>query len=150
MAKKTPQNLIAQNRSARFNYHILEEFEAGIVLKGSEIKSIRLGNVNITDSFITIRKGEAFLINSHISKFDKSNIFNHDEKRDRKLLLNKREIRKIEKEIKEKGLTVICINLYFKEGLCKASIAICRGKKLYDKRKDLKDKALKKEMKEVY
>lgn len=130
--------LIAQNKKARHEYHILETLEAGIILKGSEIKSIRAGKVNISDSYVIFRNGEAFLIGTHISKFSKSNQFNHDETRTRKLLLNKREIRRLNKKTDELGNSVIPLKVYLKGSLCKLEIALVKGKKLYDKREDLK------------
>lgn len=132
--------LITQNKKARHDYHILDTYEAGIKLKGSEIKSIRAGKINISDSYVTFKGNEAFLLNTHISKFDKSNIFNHSETRQRKLLLNKSEIRKLVSQVQLQGHSVIPLRVYLKEGLCKVEIALVKGKKLYDKREDLKQR----------
>jgi len=132
--------VVSTNKKARHDYFINDTFEAGIVLKGSEVKSIRLGNANINDSYVIIKNNELFLINSHVSKFDQSSIFNHDEKRNRKLLMHHKQINKL-KILKEKeGITIVPLKLYFKEGLCKVEIATCKGKKNYDKRQALKEK----------
>ena len=132
--------LITQNRKARHDYFILDTYEAGIILRGSEIKSIRAGKVNIQDSYVTFKDGEAHLLNAHISKFDKSNIFNHDETRTRKLLLNKNEIRRLANQVAQEGHSVVPLSIYIKKGLCKVEIALVKGKKLYDKRETLKAK----------
>lgn len=132
--------IIARNRKAHHDYFILETYEAGIILRGSEIKSIRAGKVNIGDSYVDFKNESAYLIGMHIAKFDKSNIFNHEELRERRLLLNKREIKKLISKINEKGNAVIPLKVYLKEALCKVEIALVKGKKLYDKREDLKRK----------
>lgn len=132
--------LITQNRKARHDYFILDTYEAGIILRGAEIKSIRAGKVNIQDSYVTFKDGEAHLLNAHISKFDKSNIFNHDETRTRKLLLNKNEIRRLANQVAQEGHSVVPLSIYIKKGLCKVEIALVKGKKLYDKRETLKAK----------
>lgn len=132
--------VITQNRKARHDYFILDRYEAGIKLKGSEIKSIRAGKINIQDAYVTFKEGEAFLIGAHISKFDKSNIFNHDETRTRKLLLNKSEIRKLFNQVQLQGHSVIPLQVYIERGLCKVEIALVKGKKSYDKREDLKER----------
>lgn len=132
--------VITQNRKARHDYFILDTYEAGIKLKGSEIKSIRAGKINISDSYVVIKQGEAFLINSHISKFEKSNIFNHEETRTRKLLLNKNEIRKLGQSIQLQGHSIVPLRVYIKQGLAKVEIALVKGKKQYDKREDLKQR----------
>ena len=132
--------VITNNKKARHDYIILDKYEAGIKLKGSEIKSIRAGKINIGDSYITFKNGEAFLLNTHISKFDKSNIFNHDETRSRKLLLHKSQIRRLDQEVKQMGHSVIPLRVYIDKGLCKVEIALVKGKKQYDKRQDLKER----------
>lgn len=133
--------IIATNRKAHHEYFILETLEAGIELTGTEIKSIRAQKVNINDSYCHIRKGECFLINAHISKYKEGNLNNHDELRDRKLLLHKIEIRKWYNKLKlESSLTLIPLKLYLNNGLCKVEVALCKGKKLYDKRESLKQK----------
>ena len=132
--------IIAQNKKARHDYFILESYEAGIKLLGSEIKSIRLGKVNLNDAFVTFKEGETYLNNMHIAKYDFSNRFNHDETRARKLLLHKNEILKLYGKTKEQGLTIIPLKIYFKEGLAKVEIGLAKGKKDYDKRETLKEK----------
>jgi len=143
MKKKTKNGLkiISNNRKARFNYFFNEFFEAGIVLKGSEIKSLRDGKVNISDSYALDHHGEIFLINSHISAYKESSYNNHEPLRNRKLLLNKREINKLIGRINREGFTLIPTKLYFKKGKAKIEIAVAKGKKQYDKRqvKKLRD-----------
>ena len=134
-----------KNKKAYFDYYILEELESGIALLGTEIKSVRKGSVDLKDTFITIKNNEAFLLNMYIAKYEEGNIFNHDERRTRKLLLHKKEILKLKDKIKIEGLTLIPLKLYFKNNKVKVLIGICKGKKLYDKRASLKEKDLKKE-----
>ncbi len=134
-----------KNKRASFDYNILEEIEAGIVLSGTEIKAIRKGSVDLKDSFVTIKNNEAFIINMYIDKYEEGNIFNHDERRTRKLLLHKKEILKLKEKIKIEGLTIIPLKLYLKKGYAKVLIGVAKGKKLYDKRASLKEKDLKKE-----
>ena len=133
------------NRKARHDYFIEEEIECGIVLKGTEIKSIRNGSCNFKDSYAIIKKGEVYVLNMFISHYDKGNIFNHDETRSRKLLLHKKEIRKLENKIKLEGYTLIPLKLYFKKNLAKVTIGLARGKKLYDKRETIKKRDLDRE-----
>ena len=128
------------NRKASFNYFIQEEIECGIVLTGTEIKSIREGKANIKDSYAIIRNNECYLLNMHISKYDEGNIFNHEENRTRKLLLHKKEILRLKTSLEQEGLTLIPIRLYFKDNKLKVSLGICKGKKLYDKRETMKEK----------
>lgn len=132
--------LIAKNPVARHNYDIIDTIETGIVLSGTEIKSIRLGKVNLKDSYASIQNGEVYIHSMHISPYEQGNIFNKEPLRDRKLLLNKAEIRKLIGQIKQKGYTLIPISLYFKDSLVKLELGIGKGKKLYDKREDLKKK----------
>ena len=139
--------LEVKNKKAYFDYTIINELEAGIVLSGTEIKSIRNGSIDLKDSFITIKQNEAYIINMYIAKYEEGNIFNHDERRTRKLLLHKKEILKIKENIKLEGLTIIPLKLYFKKNKVKILIGICKGKKLYDKRAALKEKDLKRETK---
>jgi len=141
MAKKKETNSYAKNKKAYHDYEILESFEAGIVLNGDEVKSIKKGQANLKGSFIDIEKEEAFLNEAHVSHYKHSSrqIFNPTRKR--KLLLHKKEILKIEKAIFQKGITAIGLGLYAKRGLIKLKIGICKGKKLYDKRRDLKEKS---------
>ena len=136
------KRIIAKNKKARFDYHILDTFEAGIVLKGSEVKSIRQGKASLSDAFAQIMGGEVFLFNMHISPYEKAGDI-LDPKRDRKLLLSKNEIRKIEGKLKNEGLALIPLELYFKKSLVKVSLAVAKGKKKYEKR----DKIIKKEQK---
>ncbi len=143
MAAKPPEKpeevkIVTRNRKARFEYHIIETLEAGLVLTGSEVKSIRDGNVNIQDAFARIEDGEAFLYGMEIAKYPFANILNHEPKRTRKLLLNRSEIRKLQVQLMEKGLTIIPLALLFRRGLAKLELAVGRGKKLFDKREDMK------------
>ena len=146
--------LIAKNPVAKHNYNIENTIEAGIVLTGTEIKSIRNGKVNLKDSYATIKKGEVFIYSMHISPYEHGNIFNKDPLRDRKLLLNKREINKLVGLIQAKGYTLIPISLYFKGNKVKLELGIGKGKKLYDKRADMAKKEaqmkIKRAMKEHY
>lgn len=131
------------NRKARHDYFIVEAYEAGIQLTGTEIKSIRLGNCNIKDSYGIVKKHEVYLLNMFVSPYKEGNQFNHKETRTRKLLLHKKEIKKIEEKIEQQGLTLIPIKLYFKENKLKVELAICRGKKDYDKRETIKERDIK-------
>ena len=131
---------IAKNPVARHNYIITDTLEAGIVLTGTEIKSIRNGKVNLIDSYAGIKNGEAYIYSMHISPYEQGNIFNKDPLRDRKLLLNKREIFRLSGLINQKGYTLVPISLYFKNNIVKLELGIGKGKKLYDKREDLKKK----------
>ena len=138
--------VVAVNKSASFEYFIEEKFEAGIVLEGSEVKSIRKSNCNLSDSFCFVRKGEVTLKNMHIAVYDRSGAFNtRDSRRDRKLLLHKSEIAKIVGKVNEKGYTLVPLKVYFKDSLIKVEVALCRGKHTYDKRQSLKEKDLKRE-----
>lgn len=134
------------NRSATYNYFIEETIEAGIALKGTEIKSIRNGSANLKDSYAVIKKGEAYLLNMHISHYKEGNIFNHQETRTRKLLLHKKEITKLSSKINAEGYTLIPLKLYIKEGKAKILLGIAKGKKDYDKRESIKEKDLEREM----
>ena len=136
MIQKTKSGLkiVSNNRKARFNYFFNEFFEAGIVLKGSEVKSLRAGKANISESYAFDVRGEIFLINSHIPSYKESSYNNHDPKRNRKLLLNKREINKLIGRVNREGFTLIPTRLYFKKGKAKVEIAVAKGKKQYDKR----------------
>lgn len=131
---------IAKNSTAKHNYTIIDTLEAGIVLTGTEIKSIRNGKVNLKDSYAEIKNGEVFICSMHISPYEQGNIFNKDPMRNRKLLLNKREIFRLTGLIKQKGYTLVPISLYFKNSIVKVDLGIGKGKKLYDKREDLKKK----------
>jgi SsrA-binding protein len=128
------EKLIASNKKALHDYHILQKLEAGLALTGTEVKSLREGKANLKDSYVAIKGQEAFLLSAHISPYTHGNIQNHDPERERKLLLHRREIEKLRAQIQEKGLTVVPLRLYFKGGKVKAEIAVARGKKLFDKR----------------
>ena len=132
--------LIAKNPTAKHNYTIIDTFETGIVLTGTEIKSVRQGKVNLKDSYASIDNGEIYIHSMHISPYEQGNIFNKDPLRDRKLLLNKQEITKLIGLVNQKGYTLVPISLYFKGSLVKVELGIGKGKKLYDKREDLKKK----------
>ena len=132
--------IIAKNPTARHNYNIIDTIEAGIVLTGTEIKSIRNGKANLKDSYAGIKNGEVFIYSMHISPYEHGNIFNKNPLRDRKLLLNKREILKLDGMISKKGYTLVPISLYFKKNKVKVELGVGKGKKLYDKREDLKKK----------
>ena len=133
------------NRKAKFNYFIIDEIECGIELKGTEIKSIRKGSANMDDSYGRIKKGEIYLTNMFIAKYKEGNIFNHDERRERKLLLHKHEIIKLDKEIELNHYTLIPLKIYFKKGKAKILLGLCKGKKLYDKRETIKERDLERE-----
>lgn len=131
------------NRKAHHDYFVKSTYEAGIELMGTEIKSIRLGNVNINDSYARIKDNEVFLVNMYIGKYEEGNIFNHDERRNRKLLLHKKEIIRINHEIETNKYTLIPLKLYFKKNKLKVELGLCQGKKLYDKRQTIKERDIK-------
>lgn len=135
--KDSNVKVVAKNRKARFNYEILETYEAGIELKGTEVKSVRASKVNLTEGFISIDNGEAFLKQVHISPYEQGNIFNVDPVRVRKLLLHKREIKKLIGEIAQKGFTLVPLSMYLKNGKVKLSLGLARGKNTHDKRQDM-------------
>ncbi|WP_337873200.1 SsrA-binding protein SmpB [Ignavibacterium sp.] len=137
MDKTTEEKNITVNRKARHEYHILQIFEAGIVLVGTEVKALREGKANLVDSYAAIKNGEVWLIGAHISEYKQGNINNHNPTRDRKLLLNKSEIRKLIGKTREKGLTLIPLRMYFKIGRVKVELALAKGKKSYDKRETI-------------
>lgn len=126
--------IIAENRKARHDYHIEETFEAGIALTGTEVKSLRLGRANLGDSYAVVENGELFLYNMHISPYTHGNMFNHEPKRTRKLLMHKREIMRLLGQTQEKGYTLIPLKAYFRRGKAKIELGLAKGKKLYDKR----------------
>ncbi|SMO63719.1 SsrA-binding protein [Balnearium lithotrophicum] len=140
---RTPE---IKNKKAFFDYEILEKYEAGIELKGTEVKSIREGKVNLRDSFVRIENGEAYLFNAYIAPYTHGNLFNHEPTRRRKLLLHKREIKRLLGKVQEKGLTIVPLRMYFnKRGKVKVEIALVRGKKKYDKREAIKRRELERE-----
>ncbi len=139
--------VVSDNRQARFRYEILETYEAGIELKGTEVKSIREGRVNLRDGYAMIRNGQAWLLNVHISPYQSSSeYFNHDPRRTRRLLLHKREISKLVGKVEQEGLTLIPLKMYLKRGLVKVAIGLCKGKKIYDKRETIKRRQDEREM----
>jgi len=139
-----------QNRKARFDYFILKEIECGIVLKGTEIKSIRNGSANLKDTYARIKNNEIYILNMYIAKYNDGHQFNHEERRERKLLLHKKEILRLKDEVKQNGYTLIPLKLYFKNGKAKVLLGLCKGKKLYDKRETIKNRDLERASKEVY
>ncbi|MEL7590139.1 MAG: SsrA-binding protein SmpB [Anaerolineaceae bacterium] len=138
--------IVAKNRKAHFEYFILETFEAGISLKGSEIKSIRAGQVSLQESYVQVDASQAWLMNSHIASYQAASYSDHDPKRPRRLLLHKKEIRILHAEVKQKGVTVVPVKMYLKNGRAKVEIAIAKGKKLYDKRQDIASKDQKRDI----
>lgn len=145
MAKDNDKKLIANNKKAYHDYFVEETFEAGIVLHGTEVKSIRLGKCSIKEALVRIEKGEAFVYGMNVSPYEMGNIFNKDPLRTRKLLLHKAEINRLLGKVKEKGYTLVPLEVYFKEGRAKLSFGLCKGKKLYDKREDIAKKDLRRE-----
>lgn len=129
--------VVATNRKARHEYSLLETYEAGISLQGSEIKSIRAGRISLAEAYVNVNGREAWLVNAHIAPYDQASHNNHDPLRPRKLLLHKTEIRRIWDDVRQKGMTVVPLRVYLKEGRAKVEIAVAKGKKLYDKRADL-------------
>ena len=140
------KSVFIENRKARYNYTIIETLECGIELKGNEVKSIRKGSCQLTDAYIYISDNTLMMKNSYIPKWDTANIFDVDERRDRKLLAHKKEIQKLQEQIKLNGYTLIPLKMYFKNGKCKVELGVCKGKKLYDKRQCEKEKTMKREI----
>lgn len=138
------------NRKANYDYEILETIEAGIVLTGTEIKSIRNGSANLKDSYAIVKNNEMYILNMHISHYEEGNIFNHEETRTRKLLLHKKEILKLNDKIKLQGLTLVPLKLYFKKNKAKLLIGLARGKKTYDKRESIKERDIKRNLEKNY
>jgi SsrA-binding protein len=136
--KASDHETVARNKRARHDYHILETWEAGLVLTGTEVKSLRDGRANIADAFGVMRNGEVFLVNAHISPYERGGYVNHEPGRDRKLLLHAREVRRLIGAVERQGLTIVPLELYFKKGRAKVVIALAKGKKLHDKRDDAK------------
>ena len=137
---------IATNRRARHEYEILETLEAGLVLRGTEVKSLRAGLVNFKDSYATVRNGEVWFLGCHISPYSHGTDANHDPERDRKLLLHQREIKRLTGKIAERGLTLVPLRLYFKGGRAKLEVGLARGKKIHDKRSALREREVRREM----
>lgn len=139
-----------KNKKAYFDYSILEEVEAGIVLTGTEIKSIRKGSVDLKDSYVLIRNGEASILNMYVASYFEGNQFNHEERRTRVLLFHKSEIRKLSQRVVQEGVTLIPLKLYFKKNHVKILVGVCKGKKLFDKRESIKKRDLEREAKRAY
>jgi SsrA-binding protein len=140
------EKTVAQNRRARFEYQILETTEAGIVLKGAEVKSVRQGKVDLSDCFASVKDGEIWLHNMHVAAYQNAGSFNHNPKRSRKLLLHKREIRKLIGKTKQRGLSLVATRLYWKHGMAKVELAIAKGKRSFDKRESIKERDQEREM----
>lgn len=139
------RKIIAENRKARFNYFVEESYECGIVLEGTEVKSVKNGSVSFPDGFAEIIRNEVFVRNFHISEYSFSSVFNHDPDRPKKLLLHREEIKRLVRKTEEKGYTLIPLDLYLKNGRVKMTLGVCKGKKLYDKRETIKDRDIQRE-----
>ena len=146
MPRETGRKVIAQNKKARHDFTIIEVFEAGLVLVGTEVKSLRAGRATLTDGFATFDDGEAFLYNIHIPEYDQGSWTNHEPKRKRKLLLNREEIRKISTQVARQGYTVVPLSLYFKDGKVKVELGLAQGRKAHDKRHAIAERDAKREM----
>jgi len=146
---KQQVKIISTNRKAHHLYHILESYETGIALVGTEVKSLRLGRANLKDSYAMVKNGEVYLHNMHISPYDQAGHFNHDPTRTRKLLMHRREIKKLLGKTVERGLTLVPLKLYFKGNVAKVELALAMGKKIYDRRKDIKDREVQRELRRV-
>ncbi|HWP48087.1 MAG TPA: SsrA-binding protein SmpB [Candidatus Limnocylindrales bacterium] len=140
------EKIVCTNKTARHDYFITDTYEAGIVLQGTEVKSLREGRANLKDSYAQIKDGELFLVNCHISPYTHGNQFNHDPTRPRKLLLHKKEIRRLIGKVAEKGFTLIPLKIYFKNGIAKVELGLAKGKKAYDKREDMKERDARREV----
>lgn len=141
--------ILTNNKKVAHEYFILDTYECGIVLKGTEIKSIRQGKFSIKESYVRVKGYELFIINMNVTKYDHGNIFNHNEMREKKLLMSKHDIIKLGQKVKLEGLTLVPTKVYLKEGLCKVEIALCKGKKLYDKRETQKEKDVEKRLRKM-
>ena len=150
MAKEQGQKMVAQNKKARHDYHIEDTWEAGLVLMGTEVKSLRQGRASLVDGFAEIENGEAWLLGVHIPEYSQGTWTNHAARRRRKLLLNRSEIDKIERKITDKGYTLVPLALYFKDGRAKVEIALAKGKKSYDKRHDLAERDSRREIQKAF
>jgi SsrA-binding protein len=144
-SKEPREKIVAQNRAASYNYHILEKMEAGLVLHGTEVKALREGKANIRDAYVDFKPSGPFLVNAHIAQYMPGGPWNHEPLGERKLLLHKREIHKFSGRIESKGLTVIPLRIYFRDGLAKVEIALAQGKKSWDRRQDERDKDARRE-----
>ncbi len=140
--------VVARNRKARFMYHISDTFEAGIVLTGTEVKSLRAGQASLVDAFGRIKNGELWLENCHIAEYEMGNRYNHNPLRPRKLLMHAREIHRLSVKVKERGYTIVALSIYFKHGLAKVEIGLAKGKKLFDRREDIKQRDVSRQMRD--
>jgi SsrA-binding protein len=147
--KQDDREIVARNKRARHDYHILDSWEAGLVLTGTEVKSLRDGKASMTDAYALVKDGEVYLLNLHISPYDKGNQFNHEPTRTRKLLLHRKEIRRMIGAVERQGLTLIPLELYFRRGVAKVNLALGKGKKLHDKREDDRKRTDEREMARV-
>ena len=138
--------VIAQNKKARFNYAVEDSYECGVALEGTEVKSVKNGNISFPDAFAEITNDEVWVRNFHISEYAFSSIFNHDPDRKKKLLLHKEEIKRLKRKVEEKGYTLIPLDIYLKKGRVKMTLGVCKGKKLFDKRADIKDRDVKRDI----
>jgi SsrA-binding protein len=146
-AKQTSgDKIVAQNRKARHEYHILDTWEAGLVLHGTEVKSLRAGKANMADAYATFLRGELWLLNLHISPYEQANRFNHDPLRPRKLLLHRMEMRKLVGQVEQQGLTLVPLDIHFSRGIAKVNLALVKGKQLHDKRNTLRERAEQRDM----
>jgi SsrA-binding protein len=144
------RKIAVQNRKARHEYHVLDTWQAGLVLQGTEVKSLRVGKANLQDAYARFDRGELWLHNLHISPYEQGNRFNHDPLRPRKLLLHRQEMRRLVGQVEQEGLTLIPLDIHFERGIAKTTLALVRGKKLHDKREDLKLRADRREMERAW
>ncbi|MCC6795682.1 MAG: SsrA-binding protein SmpB [Candidatus Hydrogenedentes bacterium] len=140
------EKVVIQNRRARHDYHVLEKHEAGIELRGTEVKSLRAGHIVLKDAYADIQGGEMFLVGVHINPYEQGTVWNHEPERRRKLLMHKREIAKLGTQVAEKGYTLVPLSVYFKEGRAKVEIGLCKGKQTFDKRDTIRDREVKREI----
>jgi len=138
--------VLAKNKRARHDYHVVDSLEAGVVLHGTEVKSVRLGKVQLVDSFVRIEDGEAYLVGAHISPYEQGNRFNVDPRRRRKLLVHKSEIRRLNRQVMEKGMTLVPLSVYLKRGIVKLEVGVCRGKRAFDKRETIRRRDAQRDM----
>lgn len=150
MAETSGKKIVVTNRKARHEFEVLDTWEAGLVLKGTEVKSLRNGRANLQDAFARFSGGELWLHNMHVSPYEQGNQFNHDPLRTRKLLMHKREMLRLVGSVEQKGLTLVPLEIYFRRGVAKVKLALVKGKKLHDKREDLKQREAKREMERAY
>jgi SsrA-binding protein len=148
--QRSGDRVVAQNRKARHEFHVLDTWEAGIVLQGTEVKSLRAGKANLADAFATLSGGELWLYNMHVSPYEQGNRFNHDPLRPRKLLMHRSELRRLVGQVEQKGLTLVPLDVHFSNGIAKVKLALVRGKKLHDKRDALKERAEQRDMERGY